>query len=162
MAALRAAEGGGVYFFPNPQGEYFQIFSGQRGIPLTPYSRPLLIITDNTYAAKNIRMNHDDGSANIRNTSSVNLLSNNRKSKLNIMSMCDNRNISCGRLELWNDIRSLLVVHIMRLDAIDMLRCTIFWQMVMFNFLLFNRSRVWKNRCLRQLKTANTSTVVRN
>ena len=34
-AALRAAEGGGI-FFPNPQGGgYFQNFSGQEGIP--PY-----------------------------------------------------------------------------------------------------------------------------
>ena len=43
-AALRAAEGGGGIFFPNPQGGYFQNFSGQGGYtPYPPYSRPLNI-----------------------------------------------------------------------------------------------------------------------
>ena len=43
-AALRAAEGGGVYFFQILRGGgYFQNFSGQGGYtPLPPYSRPLL------------------------------------------------------------------------------------------------------------------------
>ena len=41
-AALRAAEGGGVYFFQILRGGYFQNFSGQGGISAQPpYSRPL-------------------------------------------------------------------------------------------------------------------------
>ena len=53
-AALRAAEGGGI-FFPNPQGGgIFKIFPARGGVyPPTPsYSRPLLLTNIMTKASE--------------------------------------------------------------------------------------------------------------
>ena len=54
-AALRAAEGGGI-FFPNPQGGYFQNFSGQGGVyPPTPPLFPTpALLSDYTVDVTNL------------------------------------------------------------------------------------------------------------